>query len=139
LRRPALIPFFQAWCIIHDVEITQVIQINLVNLMNNNNARFFLKMNFRSIHTSANICLKNAFRDTWPAKRELATHQLQYIKRIDGIILLEQERMKYFLHYQDLLEYLPRVWSTLDSEEWNDRRLILRKEYKYTTTIFLFK
>jgi len=60
--------------------------------MNNNDARFFLKMNFRSTHTSANTCFKNAFRDTWPAKRES------------------------WRHYQDLLEYRPEYGILLTAE-----------------------
>lgn len=39
--------------------------------------------------------------------RILATHQLQYIKGVDAIILLEQGKLQYFSHYQDLLEYRP--------------------------------
>jgi len=48
--------------------------------------------------------------------RILATHQLQYIKGVDGIILLEQGRMKYFSHYQDLLEYRPEYGVLLTAE-----------------------
>ncbi|EFN78037.1 Probable multidrug resistance-associated protein lethal(2)03659 [Harpegnathos saltator] len=39
--------------------------------------------------------------------RILATHQLQYIKGVDGIILLEQGKVKYFSRYNDLLDYRP--------------------------------
>ncbi|XP_014467770.1 PREDICTED: multidrug resistance-associated protein 4-like [Dinoponera quadriceps] len=39
--------------------------------------------------------------------RILATHQLQYIKNVDGIILLEQGKVKYFSRYEDLLDYRP--------------------------------
>ncbi|XP_071648714.1 ATP-binding cassette sub-family C member 4 [Temnothorax longispinosus] len=48
--------------------------------------------------------------------RILATHQLQYIKGVDAIILLEQGRMKYFSHYQDLLEYRPEYGVLLAAE-----------------------
>lgn len=48
--------------------------------------------------------------------RILATHQLQYIKGVDAIILLEQGRMKYFSHYQDLLEYRPEYGILLAAE-----------------------
>lgn len=39
--------------------------------------------------------------------RILATHQLQYIEGVDGIILLEQGKVKYFTNYRDLLEQRP--------------------------------
>ncbi|KAL0104958.1 hypothetical protein PUN28_016534 [Cardiocondyla obscurior] len=39
--------------------------------------------------------------------RILATHQLQYIKEVDAIILIEQGKIKYFSQYQYLLEYRP--------------------------------
>lgn len=48
--------------------------------------------------------------------RILATHQLQYIKGVDAIILLEQGRIKYFSHYQDLLEYRPEYGVLLAEE-----------------------
>ncbi|XP_018045577.1 PREDICTED: multidrug resistance-associated protein 4-like [Atta colombica] len=48
--------------------------------------------------------------------RILATHQLQYIKGVDAIILLEQGKMKYFSHYQDLLEYRPEYGILLAAE-----------------------
>lgn len=53
--------------------------------------------------------------------RILATHQLQYIKGVDAIILLEQGKMLYFSHYQDLLEYRPEYGVLLAAEnETND-------------------
>ncbi|XP_072762870.1 ATP-binding cassette sub-family C member 4 [Anoplolepis gracilipes] len=56
--------------------------------------------------------------------RILATHQLQYIKGVDGIILLEQGRIKYFSHYQDLLEYRPEYGVLLaDENEIDDSSL----------------
>ncbi|XP_036143538.1 multidrug resistance-associated protein 4 [Monomorium pharaonis] len=48
--------------------------------------------------------------------RLLATHQLQYIKGVDAIILLEQGKIKYFSHYQDLLEYRPEYSILLATE-----------------------
>lgn len=39
--------------------------------------------------------------------RILATHQLQYIKGVDGVILLEQKKVMYFSRYEDLLKYRP--------------------------------
>lgn len=47
----------------------------------------------------------------------LATHQLQYIKEVDGIILLEHGKMKYFSHYQDLLAYQPEYGVLLSKED----------------------
>lgn len=47
----------------------------------------------------------------------LATHQLQYIKEVDGIILLEQGNIKYFSHYQDLLAYQPEYGVLLSEED----------------------
>ncbi|EZA62696.1 putative multidrug resistance-associated protein, partial [Ooceraea biroi] len=48
--------------------------------------------------------------------RILATHQLQYIKAVDAIILLEQGQIKYFSNYQDLLEYRPEYRVLLVAE-----------------------
>lgn len=56
--------------------------------------------------------------------RILATHQLQYIKGVDAIILLEQGRIKYFSHYQDLLAYRPEYGVLLaDENEIDDSSL----------------
>nr|XP_012230280.1 PREDICTED: probable multidrug resistance-associated protein lethal(2)03659 [Linepithema humile] len=53
--------------------------------------------------------------------RILATHQLQYIVGVDAIILLEQGKMTYFSHYQDLLAYRPEYGILLAAEnEVND-------------------
>ncbi|XP_029164697.1 probable multidrug resistance-associated protein lethal(2)03659 [Nylanderia fulva] len=52
--------------------------------------------------------------------RILATHQLQYIKGVDAIILFEQGRIKYFSHYQDLLENHPEYGVLLAEENEND-------------------
>ncbi|KAL6254635.1 hypothetical protein P5V15_013942 [Pogonomyrmex californicus] len=48
--------------------------------------------------------------------RILATHQLQYIKGVDAILLLEQGKVKYFSHYQELLEYRPEYGILLATE-----------------------
>ncbi|KAL0104953.1 hypothetical protein PUN28_016533 [Cardiocondyla obscurior] len=48
--------------------------------------------------------------------RILATHQLQYIKGVDAIILLEQGKIKYFSQYQDLLEYRSEYGVLLAAE-----------------------
>ncbi|XP_020296904.1 multidrug resistance-associated protein 4-like isoform X2 [Pseudomyrmex gracilis] len=47
----------------------------------------------------------------------LATHQLQYIKSVDAIILLEQGKIKYFSHYMDLLAYRPEYGILLAAED----------------------
>ncbi|XP_012058533.1 PREDICTED: probable multidrug resistance-associated protein lethal(2)03659 [Atta cephalotes] len=57
--------------------------------------------------------------------RILATHQMQYIKEVDAIILFEQGKMKYFSHYQDLLENQPeyRVLLAAENEAIDDSSL----------------
>ncbi|KYM85733.1 hypothetical protein ALC53_04514 [Atta colombica] len=57
--------------------------------------------------------------------RILATHQMQYIKEVDAIILFEQGKMKYFSHYQDLLENQPeyRVLLAAENEASDDSSL----------------
>ncbi|EFN66324.1 Probable multidrug resistance-associated protein lethal(2)03659, partial [Camponotus floridanus] len=55
--------------------------------------------------------------------RILATHQLQYIKGVDAIILLEQGKVKYFSHYQDLLEYRPEYGVLVAAENEIDDSL----------------
>lgn len=53
--------------------------------------------------------------------RILATHQLQYIKGVDAIILLEQGKIKYYSHYQDLLADHPEYGTLIAAEnEAND-------------------
>ncbi|XP_011700174.1 PREDICTED: probable multidrug resistance-associated protein lethal(2)03659, partial [Wasmannia auropunctata] len=67
--------------------------------------------------------------------RILATHQLQYIKEVDAIILLEQGRMKYFSHYQDLLEYRPEygILVAAENEAIDDssleKSMIIRRQF----------
>ncbi|XP_014467791.1 PREDICTED: multidrug resistance-associated protein 4-like [Dinoponera quadriceps] len=57
----------------------------------------------------------------------LATHQLQYIKDVDGIILLEQGKMKYFSRYQDLLAYQPEYSVHLSGEDEENCKLSMQK------------
>lgn len=66
--------------------------------------------------------------------RILATHQLQYIKEVDAIILLEQGKIKYFSHYQDLLEYQPEYRVLVSSENEIDdssleKSMIIRRKF----------
>ncbi|XP_039312863.1 multidrug resistance-associated protein 4 isoform X2 [Solenopsis invicta] len=71
--------------------------------------------------------------------RILATHQLQYIKGVDAIILLEQGKIKYFSHYQDLLEYRPEYSILLasDNEPIDDssleKSMSLRRQFSSTS------
>ncbi|XP_032678119.1 multidrug resistance-associated protein 4-like [Odontomachus brunneus] len=60
----------------------------------------------------------------------LATHQLQYIKEVDGIILLEQGKMKYFSHYQDLLAYQPEYNVLLSEEDEEADELSVHKRMR---------
>jgi len=50
---------------------------------------------------------------------------MQYIKEVDAIILFEQGKMKYFSHYQDLLENQPeyRVLLAAENEAIDDSSL----------------
>ncbi|XP_044588303.1 probable multidrug resistance-associated protein lethal(2)03659 isoform X2 [Cotesia glomerata] len=62
--------------------------------------------------------------------RILATHQLQYIKSVDGILLMEHGTVRLFANYMDLLATCPD-YSTLlasDSTSENDDLLSLSAE-----------
>ncbi|CAD6221999.1 GSCOCT00005266001.2-RA-CDS [Cotesia congregata] len=62
--------------------------------------------------------------------RVLATHQLQYIKSVDGILLMEHGTVRLFANYMDLLAICPD-YSTLlasDSTSENDESLSLSAE-----------
>lgn len=66
--------------------------------------------------------------------RVLATHQLQYIKGVDAIILLEQGKMKLYRHYQDLLIDYPEYSSLLvaeneTSEDSSLERSAIRRQF----------
>ncbi|XP_034942472.1 multidrug resistance-associated protein 4-like isoform X2 [Chelonus insularis] len=52
--------------------------------------------------------------------RILATHQLQYIKDVDGIILLEHGSSKMFSNYVDLLAQCPEYATLLASDSSQD-------------------
>ncbi|XP_025156981.1 multidrug resistance-associated protein 4-like isoform X2 [Harpegnathos saltator] len=60
----------------------------------------------------------------------LTTHQLQYIKEADGIILLEQGKIKYFSHYQDLLTYQSDFDVLLSEENEKSDELSVQKGTK---------
>ncbi|KAK9297340.1 hypothetical protein QLX08_008913 [Tetragonisca angustula] len=48
--------------------------------------------------------------------RILATHQLQYVKNVDTIILVEQGKVTVFSHFQDLLNQRPEYAELLAAE-----------------------
>ena len=48
--------------------------------------------------------------------RILATHQLQYVKNVDTIILIEQGKVTVFSHFQDLLNQRPEYAELLAAE-----------------------
>ena len=52
----------------------------------------------------------------------LATHQLQYIKDVDAIILFEQGKAKYFSKYQDLLRVHPEYNVHIAEEISEEKR-----------------
>ncbi|XP_043465525.1 ATP-binding cassette sub-family C member 4-like [Leptopilina heterotoma] len=68
--------------------------------------------------------------------RILATHQLQYIKGVDAIILLDQGKMQFYKNYQQLLqshpEYMPLIAAETNPENLEDsftERNILRRQF----------
>lgn len=62
-------------------------------------------------------CLQRYLSDK---TRILATHQLQYIKYVDGIVLMEHGSMKFFKTYVDLLASCPEYSTLLVSDSAND-------------------
>ena len=48
--------------------------------------------------------------------RILATHQLQYVRNVDSIIIIEQGKLTMFAHYQDLLNQRPEYAELLAAE-----------------------
>ncbi|XP_051158203.1 ATP-binding cassette sub-family C member 4-like [Leptopilina boulardi] len=52
--------------------------------------------------------------------RILATHQLQYIKGVDAIILLDQGKMKFYKNYQQLLQSHPEYMPLIAAENSNN-------------------
>ncbi|XP_043284228.1 ATP-binding cassette subfamily C member 4-like isoform X2 [Venturia canescens] len=52
--------------------------------------------------------------------RILATHQLQYIKGVDGILLFERGKMRLFSNYHNLLAERPEYATLLASEETSE-------------------
>ncbi|KAG7207749.1 hypothetical protein KM043_009361 [Ampulex compressa] len=66
--------------------------------------------------------------------RILATHQLQYIKGVDAIILLEQGKMRVFSHYQDLLHSRPEYGELIaaeneTSEDSSIEKTVMRRQF----------
>ncbi|XP_043465526.1 ATP-binding cassette sub-family C member 4-like [Leptopilina heterotoma] len=68
--------------------------------------------------------------------RILATHQLQYIKGVDAIILLDQGKMQFYKNYQQLLqnhpEYMPLIAAETNPENADDsfmERSTMRRQF----------
>ncbi|XP_051158018.1 ATP-binding cassette subfamily C member 4-like [Leptopilina boulardi] len=68
--------------------------------------------------------------------RILATHQLQYIKGVDAIILLDQGKMQFYKNYQQLLqshpEYMPLIAAESNPENTEDsfmERSTMRRQF----------
>lgn len=61
-------------------------------------------------------CIKGYLQDK---TRILATHQLQFIKEVDGIILLVQGKMRYYKNFHVLLKDCPEYGTliALESEQ----------------------
>lgn len=58
-------------------------------------------------------CIRRFLRDK---TRILATHQLQFIKDVDGIILLDQGKLQYYKNYHALLKHYPEYGSLIAPE-----------------------
>ncbi|XP_003699290.2 ATP-binding cassette sub-family C member 4 isoform X1 [Megachile rotundata] len=71
--------------------------------------------------------------------RILATHQLQYVKNVDAIILIEQGKATVFSHYQDLLSQRPEYAELLaaENETHDDSSLeksVMRRQFSSSST-----
>ncbi|XP_015437296.1 PREDICTED: probable multidrug resistance-associated protein lethal(2)03659 [Dufourea novaeangliae] len=71
--------------------------------------------------------------------RILATHQLQYVKTVDAIILIEQGKVTVFTTYQDLLNRRPDYAQLLAAEtEGNDdsslEKSVMRRQFSSSST-----
>ncbi|CAK9815097.1 Probable multidrug resistance-associated protein lethal(2)03659 [Anthophora plagiata] len=71
--------------------------------------------------------------------RILATHQLQYVKNVDAIILIEQGKVTKFSYYQDLLNQRPEYAELLATEpETNEDSSIekntMRRQFSSSST-----
>ena len=74
--------------------------------------------------------------------RILATHQLQYIKGVNGIILLDHGRMKYFETYHNLLAERPEYASLLATEGMSEtgddssfeKSVVMRRQLSTSST-----
>ncbi|XP_017890591.1 multidrug resistance-associated protein 4-like [Ceratina calcarata] len=71
--------------------------------------------------------------------RILATHQLQYVKNVDAIIVIDQGKITLFSHYQDLLSQRPEYAELLAAEsEMNEdsslEKSIMRRQFSSSST-----
>ncbi|CAK9798979.1 Probable multidrug resistance-associated protein lethal(2)03659 [Anthophora quadrimaculata] len=71
--------------------------------------------------------------------RILATHQLQYVKNVDAIILIEQGKVTMFSYYQDLLNQRPEYAELLAAEpETNEdsstEKNTMRRQFSSSST-----
>ncbi|XP_076757866.1 ATP-binding cassette sub-family C member 4 [Xylocopa sonorina] len=71
--------------------------------------------------------------------RILATHQLQYVKNVDAIILIEQGKVTVFSYYQDLLNQRPEYAELLAAEsemkeENTLERSAMRRQFSSSST-----
>ncbi|OAD54851.1 hypothetical protein WN48_06051, partial [Eufriesea mexicana] len=71
--------------------------------------------------------------------RILATHQLQYVKNVDAIILIEQGKVTVFSHFHDLLNQRPEYAELLaaESETIDDNSLeksVMRRQFSSSST-----
>lgn len=71
--------------------------------------------------------------------RILATHQLQYVKNVDAIILIEQGKVTVFSQFQDLLSQRPEYAELLaaESESTEDSSLeksTMKRQYSSSST-----
>ncbi|XP_031835587.1 putative multidrug resistance-associated protein lethal(2)03659 isoform X2 [Nomia melanderi] len=71
--------------------------------------------------------------------RILATHQLQYVKNVDVIVLIEQGKVTIFSNYQDLLDKRPEYGHLLatESETHDDSSLeksVMRRQFSSSST-----
>ncbi|XP_076243243.1 ATP-binding cassette sub-family C member 4 [Calliopsis andreniformis] len=71
--------------------------------------------------------------------RILATHQLQYVKNVDSIILIDQGKATLFSNYQDLLNERPEYCELLAAEtEANDdsslEKSVMKRQFSTSST-----
>lgn len=71
--------------------------------------------------------------------RILATHQLQYVKNVDAIILIDQGKVTVFSNFQDLLKQRPEYAELLAAEsETNEdsslEKSTMRRQFSSSST-----